>query len=30
VVAGNITTQPKQDRQAAPMSSLCNLLYLWL
>ncbi len=29
MVAGSITTQPKQGRQAAPMSSLCILLCLW-
>ncbi len=29
VVAGDIATQPKQGRQAAPMSSLCILLCLW-
>ncbi len=28
-MAGNITTQPKQGRQAASMSSLCILLCLW-
>jgi hypothetical protein len=28
VAAGNITTQPKQGRQALPMSSLCILLCL--
>jgi hypothetical protein len=28
-VAGDITTQPKQGRQAGPMSSLCILLCLW-
>jgi hypothetical protein len=28
-VAGDITTQPKQGRQAGLMSSLCILLYLW-
>jgi hypothetical protein len=28
-VAGNITTQPKPDRQAMPMISLCILLCLW-
>jgi len=30
VVAGVLTTQPKQGRQAAPMSSLCILLCLWV
>ncbi len=29
-MAGDITTQPKQGRQAAPMSSLCILLCLWV
>ncbi len=29
-VASDITTQPKQGRQAGPMSSLCILLCLWL
>jgi len=29
VAAGDITTQPKQGRQAVPMSSLCILLCLW-
>ncbi len=29
-VAGDITTQPKQGRQAGPMSSLCILLCLWV
>jgi len=28
-VAGNKTTQPKQDSQAGPMSCLCNLLCPW-
>jgi hypothetical protein len=28
-VAGDITTQPKQGRQAAPMSSLFILVCLW-
>jgi hypothetical protein len=28
-VAGNITTQPKQGRQAGLMSRLCILLCLW-
>ena len=27
-MAGDITTEPKQDRQAGPMSSLCILLCL--
>ncbi len=27
--AGDITTQPKQGRQAVPMSSLCIILCLW-
>ncbi len=30
MVASDITTQPKQGRQAAQMSSLCILLCLWL
>ncbi len=29
-MAGNITTQPKQGRQAAPLSSLCILICLWI
>ncbi len=29
-MAGDITTQPKQGRQARPMSSLCIILCLWL
>ncbi len=29
MAAGDITTQPKQGRQAGPMSSLCILLCLW-
>ncbi len=28
-MAGDLTTQTKQDRQAGPMSSLCILLCLW-
>jgi hypothetical protein len=28
-MAGNITTQPKQGRQAMSMSNLCILLRLW-
>ncbi len=29
MAAGDITTQPKQGRQAGPMSSLCILICLW-
>ncbi len=29
MAAGDITTQPKQGRQAGPMSRLCILLCLW-
>ncbi len=29
-MAGDITTQPKQARQASPMSSLCIILCLWV